>query len=85
MVSKQNIQTLIDKASLEISSLLSDIAKLKWTIWSQQNQWTLVLEVTEDFNTYNAQKNGADIEKLFEIIIKQIKQEIQNRDDKAIA
>jgi hypothetical protein len=85
MLSKQHIQTLIDQASQDITRFLGLHAKINWTVWAEQDIWTVVVQVTEDFNTYSSQKQHEDIEFLFEQLTKDIIKQINSRENKVSA
>jgi hypothetical protein len=85
MLSKQHIQTLIDQASQDIKRFLGHHAKINWTVWAEQDVWTVVVQVSEDFNTFSSQKQNEDIEFLFEQLTKDIIKQINSRENKVSA
>jgi len=85
MHSKQHIQTLIDQASQDISRFLNQYAKINWTVWAEAGLWTVVVQVTENFNTYSCQKQSDDLDLTFEQLSKEIIDQIRNREIKVSA
>lgn len=85
MLSKQHIQTLIDQASQDISRFLNQNAKINWTVWAGAGLWTVVVQVTENFNTFSCQKQSNDPELIFEQLSKEIIDQIRNREIKVSA
>jgi uncharacterized protein (DUF302 family) len=85
MLSKQHIQTLIDQASQDITRFLGQHAKINWTVWAEKEVWTVVIQATESFNTFTSQKQGEDIEHIFEQLSKDIIKQIGDREVKVSA
>ena len=50
MLSKQHIQILIDQTSQDIAGFLSKDATIEWTIWAERDDWTFVIQITNNLN-----------------------------------
>jgi hypothetical protein len=78
MLSKQHIQILIDQTSQDIACFLSKDATIEWTIWAERDDWTFVIQITNNLNILSWQKSSNDIEWICDELKKDIKKQMLN-------
>jgi hypothetical protein len=78
MLSKQHIQILIDQTSQDIAGFLSKDATIEWTIWAERDDWTFVIQITNNLNILSWQKSSNDIEWICDELKKDIKKQMLN-------